>query len=187
MEQEKQKISNGVNTQEQSTKKEYRELKRQEKLEEKEVATQKRRFKKIASWGLGGSLIIAVLGGLIWYAIIRSPAPESDIVSRSAFHWHPELTIYIKGEKLEIPENIGIGAVHQPIHTHDDSNQGIIHMEFQGLARKQDVTLGQFFKNWGKDMRSFGANMKMTVNGEENTEYENYIMRDKDKIELWFD
>ena len=36
-------------------------------------------------------------------------------------------------------------------------------------------------------MLSFGANMKMTVNGKENTEYENYIMRDKDKIELRFE
>lgn len=36
-------------------------------------------------------------------------------------------------------------------------------------------------------MRLFGENMKMTVNGEENTEYENYIMRDKNNIELRFD
>ena len=35
-------------------------------------------------------------------------------------------------------------------------------------------------------MRSFGTDMKMTVNGEENTEYDNYVMRDKDKIELRF-
>src|SRR3989344_5002745 len=62
-----------------------------------------------------------------------------------------------------------------------------IHLEFQGLTRKQDIILCQFFKNWGKDMRSFGANIKMVVNGKENTEYENYVMRDKDKIELSFD
>ena len=37
-----------------------------------------------------------------------------------------------------------------------------------------------------QDIHSFGANMKMTVNGKENTEYENYVMRDKDKIELEF-
>src|SRR3989344_3689870 len=130
---------------------------------------------------------IVVVGGIVWLIASQPKTSESEIISRSGLHWHPGLTIYVKGEKLEIPENIGIGAVHQPIHTHDDSGQGVVHMEFQGLARKQDVTLGQFFKNWGKDMRSFGTNMKMAVNGEENTEYENYIMRDKDKIELWFD
>lgn len=168
------------------TKKERKELKRQEKLEVGEAVARKRRLKKIISWGLGGGLAVLLIG-IIWYIATRPPIPESDIVSRTGFHWHPELAIYIKGEKQEIPVNIGIGAVHQPIHTHEDSDQGIIHMEFQGLTLKQGATLGQFFKNWGKDMRSFGANMKMFVNGEENAEYENYVMRDRDKIELRFD
>ena len=157
------------------------------KKDERELRRQNAQFRskvKTISWIL---VAIAVVGGLTWLVASQPKTPESDIVSRSGFHWHPELAIYVKGEKLEIPENIGIGAVHQPIHTHDDSSQGVVHMEFQGLARKQDVTLGQFFKNWGKDMRSFGANMKMTVNGEENTEYENYIMGDKDKIELRYE
>lgn len=172
---------------EQLSKKEQWEFKHQEKEIAKELAAQKRRFKKIASWGLGGGLIVAIIGGLVWYAATRPPVPESDIVSRNAFHWHSELAIYVKGEKQEIPSNIGIGAVHQPIHTHNDSDQGIIHLEFQGLARKRDVALGQFFKNWGKDIRVFGANIKMTVNGKENTEYENYAMQDKDKIELRYE
>jgi len=93
--------------------------------------------------------------------------------------------------KREIPADIGLPAgmnsAHQPIHTHDDSDQGIIHMEFSGRVLKQNTTLGQFFKNWGKDMRSFGQNMKMMVNGQENTEYENYIMHDKDDIELYYE
>ena len=109
---------------EQLSKKEQREFKHQEKEIAKELAAQKRRFKKIASWGLGGGLIVAIIGGLVWYAAIRPPVPESDIVSRNAFHWHSELAIYVKGEKQEIPSNIGIGAVHQPIHTHNDSDQG---------------------------------------------------------------
>ena len=139
------------------------------------------------SWGLGSSLFIALIGGIVWYIATRPPILESDIISRNAIHWHPELTIYVKDKKQEIPMNIGIGAIHQPVHTHDDNDQGIIHLEFQGLVKKQNITLGQFFKNWGKDIRSFGANMKMIVNGKENTEYENYIMRDNDKIELRYE
>ena len=171
----------------QLTKKELKELKRQEKMEAKDATIQSRQTKRIIRWIGCGAFGVAVIVGLVWLVTSAPKTPESDIVSRGAFHWHPEVAIYIKGEKQEIPENIGIGAVHQPIHTHNDSNQGIVHMEFQGLARKQDTTLGQFFKNWGKDMHSFGTNMKMTVNGEENTEYENYVMHDKDKIELRFD
>ena len=130
---------------------------------------------------------MVIVGIIIWIFASQPKTLESEIISRAGFHWHPELVIYIKGEKQELPENIGIGAIHQPIHTHDDSDKGIIHMEFQGLVRKEDTVIGRFFKNWGKDMRSFGTNMKMTVNGEENTEYENYVMHDKDKIELWYD
>lgn len=168
-----------------STKTERKALKQQEKLEIKENATQRRRFKKIASWILSGGLAIAAIGGLIWFVATRPPIPESEIISQNGIHWHPILAIYVKGIKQEIPTNIGIGAVHQPVHTHDAT--GTIHLEFQGLVRKQDITLGQFFKNWGKDMQSFGQNMKMTVNGDENIEYESYVMHDKDKIELRFE
>ncbi|MBI3337302.1 MAG: hypothetical protein HY005_01595 [Candidatus Staskawiczbacteria bacterium] len=172
---------------EQLSNKERHDLKRQQKLQAQERIIKKNRIKKIVLWSAGSILIFTIIGGLIWYVATRPPTLESDIISRTGLHWHPELAIYVKGEKQEIPENIGIGAVHQPIHTHDDSDQGIIHMEFQGLVRKQDAMIGHFFRNWGKDMRSFGANMKMTVNGEENTEYENYIMLDKDKIELHYE
>ncbi len=127
--------------------------------------------------------IILLVGGVWWSRSMQSE--DTTIISRNGLHWHPELVIYVKGEKLEIPQNIGLGAIHMPVHTHDDLP--LIHLEFQGLVRKQDVTLGQFFKNWGKDINSFGENVKMTVNGVENVELENYIMQDKDKIELRYE
>ena len=100
-------------------------------------------------------------------------------------HWHPSLEIYVKGVQQEIPEGIGLGAVHMPMHTHDDLP--LIHLEFNGVVRSEDLMLGEFFKNWGRDMRSFGANMRMMVNGVENVEYENYLMHDGDKIQLFYD
>lgn len=170
------------------TKKEHKELKRQEKRKVKDVAIQTRRTKKIIRRIAWSTSSVAIIAGLVWLIASQPKTPEGDIISRSGLHWHPELVIYIKNEKQELPANIGIGAIHQPVHTHpDDNRQGIVHLEFQGLTLRQDVVLGQFFKNWGKDMRSFGTNMRMTVNGEENTEYENYVMRDKDRIELQFD
>lgn len=110
---------------------------------------------------------------------------DPDVVAVAGMHWHPQLRIFVKGREIEIPQNIGIGAVHQPMHTHDDLP--LIHLEFPGMVRKSDITLGRFFKIWGKDMRSFGSNMHMTVNGAENTDFENYIMHDGDKIELRYD
>jgi len=170
-----------------TTNKEKYELKKKEKIAEKSVDLKKKQAKKIATKTGWIVLIIIILAGIIWIVAAWPETPESEIVSLNGMHWHPEIHIYVKGEEVEIPENIGIGAIHQSIHTHDDSDQGIIHMEFSGTVREREATLSQFFQNWGKDMRSFGENMRMTVNGQENTEYENYIMRDGDKIELWFD
>ncbi|MBI4088353.1 hypothetical protein HY418_03165 [Candidatus Kaiserbacteria bacterium] len=130
-----------------------------------------------------GATIALLVGGLWWSQTLQASDP--GIISRSGIHWHPTLAIYVKGEKVEIPQNVGIGAVHQPMHTHDDLPA--IHLEYQGTVRKADITLGQFFKIWGKDMRSFGSNMRMTVNGKENTYYEDYVMRDGDKIELHYE
>ena len=110
---------------------------------------------------------------------------DANFVSRNGLHWHSDLSILVKGEHIVIPSEIGIGAQHNPMHTPEDP--GVIHMEFPGLVQKENLTLGSFFKSWNKDMRSFGTNMKMTVNGVENTEFENYQMKDKDKIVLTFE
>ncbi len=169
------------------SKKEINDQKRQEKLAMKESAVQKRYMKKIALLAVVVSISVASIVGITWIIATNPSVPESDIITRDGIHWHPQLAIYVKGVKQDIPPNIGMGASEQPIHTHDDSNQGILHLEFGGLVRKQDVMLGQFFKTWGKDMHSFGTNMTMTVNGKENTEYENYVMKENDKIELHFE
>jgi len=129
-------------------------------------------------------IAVLLLGGAVWFSRTIQ-TNDTGIISTNGLHWHPELEIYVNGEKQEVPQNIGLTGVHQPMHTHDDLP--IIHLEFQGVVKKDDVILGQFFKNWGKDMSSFGANMKMTVNGIENTELENYVMQDKDKIVLHYE
>jgi len=124
-----------------------------------------------------------LVGGVLW---LNAPQESSsDIVSRTGLHWHPQLLIYVKDEAVEIPHNIGLGAVHSPMHTHEDLP--IIHLEFNGIVRTDDTRLGNFFRIWGKDMSSFGPNLRMTVNGQESTEYENYAMRDGDKIELRYE
>jgi len=93
------------------TKKERQELKRQEKLEARESVIQKRQTRRIINWTIGLALVILPIGGLIWYSATRPPIPESDIVSRNGLHWHPELAIYVKGVKQEIPANLGMGGV----------------------------------------------------------------------------
>jgi hypothetical protein len=89
---------------------------------------------------------------------------------------------------------VGIGAVHNPIHTHE--TDGIIHLEFGGVVKKEDTNLGKFFEIWGKDFSKdsvmghktgVDGAIKMKVNGIPNAEFENYLMKDGDKIEVIYE
>lgn len=124
-------------------------------------------------------------------------ATDSEIVARNGMHWHPKLSIYLKGEKQPFTNGIGLnGGVHNPIHTHDDANKDIVHMEFQGVVTKEDTKLANFFKIWGKKFSSTQifdkkngeeGTVRMTVNGKGNTQFENYQMRDGDMIEIRYE
>lgn len=146
-------------------------------------------------WILIGVAVL-VIGLFAWSQLEQGS--DSEVIAQRGLHWHPQLAIYVKGERIEIPQNIGVGQEYldkpgygnggmamTPMHTHDDVP--IIHLEYQGLVKNEDITLGKFFQVWGKDMRAFGENMRMTVNGKDSTEYEHYIMRDGDNIELHYD
>lgn len=66
----------------------------------------------------------------------------SDVIN----HHHARLWIYVDGQQVTIPADIGLSSTAgSPLHTHDTS--GVVHIEaddpnFQG-------TLGQFFDVWG--------------------------------------
>ena len=123
---------------------------------------------------------------MIWWARANqttSPAsPDGEVLSLKGMHAHPQLEIYVKGEKQEIPTGLGLVGGHKPMHTHDDVP--IVHLEFPAKVTRDDTRLGKFFDIWGKDFREFGQTVTMTVNGEPNTELENYQMKDGDKIVL---
>lgn len=148
--------------------------------------------------GIGLLTLAILVGGVFFLSKSENPSvPESEIVTRNGMHWHPKLTITIKGKKQEFPANLGIGAVHQKIHTHDeDAKDGVVHMEMQGVVIKDDIKLDNFFRIWGKDFNSTqifdnkndaDGTVKMTVNGKENIEFENYKMRDGDQIEIKYE
>lgn len=90
-------------------------------------------------------ILIIIIGAVgLWFYISRFSTPESGIISRQGIHWHANLTIKINGEIQEIPENVGMVFQEMPIHTH--AKDGVIHLEFTGLVRKDDIKLGRFFK-----------------------------------------
>jgi hypothetical protein len=150
--------------------------------------------------GLIGLATIAILaGGVFFLTKSENPSvPESEIVERNGLHWHPKLTVTIKGKKQEIPANLGMsGQIHQELHTHDqDAKDGVIHMEMKGIVTKDETKIGNFFRIWGKEFTSTkifdktnGAEgmVKMIVNGKENKDFENYLMKDSDRIEIKYE
>ncbi len=145
---------------------------------------------KNLGWWVVGIVVVAGIGWFVWKAATAPVLSDEDLQRQElasciqhngvGMHIHPEITITVKGEKMEIPANIGIeGGCMHPIHTHDGS--GMLHLEFK---KPRDVRLSEFFEIWGKQ---FEGNMKMKVNGQENMEFGNYMMHDHDQIEIVFE
>ena len=150
--------------------------------------------------GIAILTIVLLFGGVFAFSGQQSQevsVPEEQIVSRVGLHWHPKLEVYINGEKQKIPANLGLGAVHLEMHTHvEDSADGVIHMEMSGVVTKEKTRLGNFFKIWGKEFSKDqlfdnksgeDGTIKMLVNGQDNYDFENYLMRDNDKIEIRYE
>lgn len=124
----------------------------------------------------------------------KAQSSDSNIVSEDGVHTDPTLAIYIKGEKQQIPANLGLGQGHNPIHTHDAND--VVHWEIEGKVTKDNMKLGKFFEFWGKPFSSTqifdstnGSDGKvtMTVNDTSNTEFENYVVQNNDKIEIRYE
>jgi len=137
----------------------------------------------------------AGVGIFAWRAIDFQSlfSEESAVLAPNGIHWHAHLSIKILGQEQEIPAGIGLGVVENPIHTHEPD--GVIHMEFSGRVTEDDIRLGKFFKIWGKTFNKDcifdkcsgpEGQLKMFVNGQENFDFENYVMRDGDRIEIIF-
>lgn len=151
--------------------------------------------KKAKNW----FIFILILGFLavgIYFMVSSSsldcsaPAIETNIGGHQNLqqHIHSDLIITIHGEKQVIPANIGIGAnLMRPTHTHDST--GKIHIE--GPCASREYTLGEFFDVWGERFDNScifencvdeNSDLKMYVNDQENLDYNNYKMKDGDKI-----
>jgi hypothetical protein len=62
-----------------------------------------------------------------------------------ALHIHSRLELYVHGQKVPVPAEIGITSdITSPLHTHDAT--GVIHVE---SSEQRTFTLGEFFDVWG--------------------------------------
>ena len=142
-----------------------------------------------------GVSALVLIGGVWLSSSSRNPDP--NIISRNGLHTHPQLEIYVKGQRQDIPANIGVGGQYASMPTYDQGMRmtamhthepgGTIHLEFPATVTKEDIRLGNFFRIWGKNFMEFGSSVNMMVNGTSSTELEKYEMQDGDKIELRYE
>ncbi len=144
-------------------------------------------LKNLTSWLIG----IPVLGSVIFLAVSSPGGIPDGYESMNGLHYHSYLSITIDKKPVTIPENVGHVPNELPIHIHGKNN--IVHMEFGGKVKKDDIRLGKFFEAWGKDFSKDsllgrraegGHSIVMFVNNVRSNEYEHYVMKDGDRIDL---
>jgi hypothetical protein len=124
---------------------------------------------------------------------LTAGVPTMSDTSAGGAHIHPRLSVYVRGEEIPLPVNIGIDPSRPPqamagLHTHDQS--GVIHVE-----NAAQPTLGQFFEIWGVPLSSTelgpyeakgSEQVRMWVDGEPSTEFGELVMEDGQEIVLAF-
>lgn len=154
------------------------------------TASRKPDRSKVIGFSLIVGILFIVLSLLLWKSFQDSKAPfEKQCVRHGpkGVHTHPTLKILIDGMEQEIPKNIGVKSFFcmRPLHTHDKS--GRLHIESKIV---RNFTIRDFFTIWNKRFTKScifeycinNGTLKMSVNGKENLEFENFIMHDGDNI-----
>lgn len=144
-------------------------------------------------------LIIGIIGVVVVSGIFKSSTPSTELnIEGMRFptgnvHWHADLEASVCGQPYIIPN---VPVVDHLLHTHEDQR---IHVE-GAAATPEQITLGKFIQRLGTtftpnefDGKKIGENCpngekitKMTflVNGQENAEFENRVIRDGDQYTI---
>lgn len=143
--------------------------------------------------------VTLVTGIVLFFALGPSPVHPTQnrrailtecMTEKAPVHYHITLKMSYLGRPMPLPNNIGIDEeCMRPLDTHDGSSNEV-HIHY---ARPYPFTIGDFFTVWGvifnKDQFSgtFASERRriiMKVNGTINYEYENYVLKDRDVIEI---
>jgi hypothetical protein len=162
------------------TKQDLRRERREEHLrrEEERKREQKRRRVTIISVAAAVVLVVGVIITYVVYANSQSQSQTRTIVNPSyppvdnvycdtqeqnAFHIHAHLTMYINGQALPLPAQIGIAGDQSCLywlHTHDTT--GVIHIE---APANHSFTLGNFLDEWSTVFPTLGYPSQLDQTG----------------------
>jgi hypothetical protein len=148
---------------------------------------ERRNYAAPVGWVVG----LGIFGGIAYLAVTAPRVSSADVESARGVHYHAHLAVSVDGATIPLPPGMGLTPPESPMHVHEADD--IIHMEYSGLVKKDDIRLGKFFDLWKQDWTGTSfmghpvdatSTLVMKVNGIETTEYRHYLMRDKDQIEL---
>ncbi len=158
----------------QLTRRPTKQDRRQERREElaRREAERKRaaRNRLITVFSILGAVVL--LGGVITaYALYVNGQGQTETITNAnyppvdgiycdqqeqdAFHIHAHLSMYIDGQPVQIPQNMGIASDNSCLywlHTHDTS--GVIHIE---APANHSFTLGNLFDEWANQFSSYNT------------------------------
>ena len=108
-------------------------------------------------------------------------------------HYHAHLDVIVDGQKVTVPQYIGIDENAQTItalHTHDTS--GVLHIE---SGEDIPFKLGQVFTEWGQPLSATQVGpvalgpdkvLKLIVNGKEVAgDPAQYVLKQHDEVVVW--
>jgi len=159
-----------------------------------------------------GYVVLSVLGVAICilFLLMSQSTPElnaqESIANKTSnkiiMHIHANLSVTVNGKSLIVPNGIGINSslwkdhsldrfgtgqnanifglitpAMSPLHTHDSS--GTIHVE---STEYRNYTLGQFLNIWGIPLQ--GSKINLLTDGNSTENYNNYILKDGEKMIL---
>jgi len=170
----------------QSTRQRTRQERRREELQRREVERRRTvRMKRVTTVGIIAAVVLAV-AGIVYLVITQSQTPANpaypaidsiscDQLEQSAFHIHAHVSVYINGQSVSIPGNVGIaGDPSAPscfywLHTH--STDGVIHIEAPNgvsptLKNFLDIWRTKFPQLGYPDQLDFTNGWQVYVNGQ---------------------
>ena len=190
---------------EQLSKQERRQMKieqrREDKLKMQQEIENKGSLKKYAFIAVA---VLLVGAALYFFAFVSKPSPTGNfntagiVFPLNNIHWHAVPQINLCGEQKPIPTpGPGLHLGNTLFHTHEDAQ---IHIEGT-VAGPEQITLGGFFDNIGVKFSSTEimdkkngdicngnpGTVQLLINGSQNTEFRDYVVRDKDKIQIMFE
>ncbi|MBO0782708.1 MAG: hypothetical protein J2P37_28165 [Ktedonobacteraceae bacterium] len=110
-------------------------------------------------WGISVAAVTLILlvGGILFLRQQGANTPANaaydpvdqiscDSGEHNTYHVHAHLSLYIEGQQVQVPANIGIASDQSCLywlHTHDET--GVIHIE---APQQTDYSFGKFLEVW---------------------------------------